>query len=250
MYLWLSSTSVCWVYFAPTVTSHQRARSLATDALIKATHPGIATRHSRGFELSVVHTREQWRVEAAAEQCMPGGTATLPDNLLLRALELFMLRYVDKEWSSIFVPLRLASLPSCAYTLGVFQLEGARGVFSGVERIVSPDGFLFDKRGHALVRNSRLGDYRRFASFSCLGRTPYSDCEAQQPANAVVSTRVGEKRGEEGCPITPSPIPPHSTSSTSPALSLSLSHSLSFTARLPRITWPPYSRARAALSRG
>jgi hypothetical protein len=38
----------------------------------------------------MVHTRAQRRVEAAAEHSMTGGSATLPDELLLRVLELVM----------------------------------------------------------------------------------------------------------------------------------------------------------------
>ena len=40
----------------------------------------------------MVHTRAQRRVEAAAEHNMMGGSATLPDELLLRALELVIMR--------------------------------------------------------------------------------------------------------------------------------------------------------------
>jgi hypothetical protein len=45
----------------------------------------------------MVHTREQ-RVEAAAEHSMTGGSATLPDELLLRVLEHVMLRHGEKQW--------------------------------------------------------------------------------------------------------------------------------------------------------
>ena len=48
----------------------------------------------------MVHTRAQRRVEAAAEHNMAGGSAMLPDELLLRVLELVMLRGDGwKEWS-------------------------------------------------------------------------------------------------------------------------------------------------------
>ena len=47
----------------------------------------------------MVHTRAQRRVEAAAEHNMTGGSATLPDELLLRVLELVMLRWDGmKRW--------------------------------------------------------------------------------------------------------------------------------------------------------
>jgi hypothetical protein len=47
----------------------------------------------------MVHTRAQRRVEAAAEHSMTGGSATLPDELLLRVLDHFMLRRDgEKEW--------------------------------------------------------------------------------------------------------------------------------------------------------
>ena len=47
----------------------------------------------------MVHTRAQRRVEAAAEHSMTGGSATLPDELLLRVLEHVMLRWDGrKEW--------------------------------------------------------------------------------------------------------------------------------------------------------
>jgi Leucine-rich repeat (LRR) protein len=46
----------------------------------------------------MVHTRAQRRVEAAAEHSMTGGSATLPDELLLRVLEHVMLRRGEKEW--------------------------------------------------------------------------------------------------------------------------------------------------------
>jgi hypothetical protein len=46
----------------------------------------------------MVHTRAQRRVEAAAEHSMTGGSATLPDELLLRVLEHVMLRRGVKEW--------------------------------------------------------------------------------------------------------------------------------------------------------
>ena len=46
----------------------------------------------------MVHTRAQRRVVAAAEHNMTGGSATLPDGLLLRALELVMLWDGQKEW--------------------------------------------------------------------------------------------------------------------------------------------------------
>ena len=49
-------------------------------------------RPSQWFLLSMVHTRAQRRVEAAAEHNMMGGSATLPDELLLRALELVIMR--------------------------------------------------------------------------------------------------------------------------------------------------------------
>jgi hypothetical protein len=46
----------------------------------------------------MVHTREQ-RVEAEVEHSMTGGSATLPDELLLRVLEHVMLRWDgEKEW--------------------------------------------------------------------------------------------------------------------------------------------------------
>jgi hypothetical protein len=45
----------------------------------------------------MVHTRAQRRVEAAAEHSMPGGSATLPDELLLRVLEHVMLRWDGKK---------------------------------------------------------------------------------------------------------------------------------------------------------
>jgi hypothetical protein len=47
----------------------------------------------------MVHTRAQRRVEAAEHNRTTGGSATLPDELLLRVLELVMLRYGRKEWS-------------------------------------------------------------------------------------------------------------------------------------------------------
>ena len=47
----------------------------------------------------MVHTRAQQRVEAAAEHNMTGRSATLPDELLRRALELVMLRDGEKQWS-------------------------------------------------------------------------------------------------------------------------------------------------------
>ena len=48
----------------------------------------------------MVHTRAQRRVEAAAEHNMTGGSAMLPDELLLRVLELVMLRRGGlKQWS-------------------------------------------------------------------------------------------------------------------------------------------------------
>ena len=46
----------------------------------------------------MVHTRAQRRVEAAAEHNMAGGSAMLPDELLLRVLELVMLRYGIRQW--------------------------------------------------------------------------------------------------------------------------------------------------------
>ena len=46
----------------------------------------------------MVHTRAQQRVVAAAEHNMPDGSATLPDELLRRALELVMLRGGEKRW--------------------------------------------------------------------------------------------------------------------------------------------------------
>jgi hypothetical protein len=47
----------------------------------------------------MVHTRAQRREEAAAQHSMTGGSATLPDELLLRVLEHVMLgRYGKKEW--------------------------------------------------------------------------------------------------------------------------------------------------------
>jgi hypothetical protein len=47
----------------------------------------------------MVHTRAQRRVEAAAEHSMTGGSATLPDELLLRVLEHVMLRWDgEKRW--------------------------------------------------------------------------------------------------------------------------------------------------------
>jgi hypothetical protein len=47
----------------------------------------------------MVHTRAQRRVEAAAEHSMTGGSATLPDELLLRVLEHVMLgRRGEKQW--------------------------------------------------------------------------------------------------------------------------------------------------------
>ena len=45
----------------------------------------------------MVHTRAQRRVEAAAEHSMTGGSATLPDELLLRALEHVMLRWDGRK---------------------------------------------------------------------------------------------------------------------------------------------------------
>jgi hypothetical protein len=46
----------------------------------------------------MVHTRAQRRVEAATEHSMTGGSATLPDELLLRVLEHVMLWRGEKEW--------------------------------------------------------------------------------------------------------------------------------------------------------
>jgi len=46
----------------------------------------------------MVHTRAQQRVEAAAEHSMTGGSATLPDELLLRVLEHVRLAGGEKEW--------------------------------------------------------------------------------------------------------------------------------------------------------
>jgi hypothetical protein len=46
----------------------------------------------------MVHTRAQRRVEAAVEHSMTGGSATLPDELLLRVLEHVMLGRDGKEW--------------------------------------------------------------------------------------------------------------------------------------------------------
>jgi Leucine-rich repeat (LRR) protein len=61
------------------------------------THPDIVTLHL-DFA-SMVHTRAQRRVEAAAEHSMTGGSATLPDELLLRVLEHVMLAWDgEKEW--------------------------------------------------------------------------------------------------------------------------------------------------------
>jgi hypothetical protein len=45
-----------------------------------------------------MHTRAQRRVEAAAQHSMTGGSATLPDELLLRVLEHVMLGYGEKWW--------------------------------------------------------------------------------------------------------------------------------------------------------
>ena len=47
----------------------------------------------------MVHTRAQQRVEAVAEHSMTDESATLPDELLRRALELVMLRDGEKQWS-------------------------------------------------------------------------------------------------------------------------------------------------------
>jgi hypothetical protein len=46
----------------------------------------------------MVHTRAQRRVEAATEHIMTGGSATLPDELLLRVLEHVMLGWRGKQW--------------------------------------------------------------------------------------------------------------------------------------------------------
>ena len=46
----------------------------------------------------MVHTRAQRLVEAAAEHGMTGGSATLPDELLLWVREHVMLRYGEKWW--------------------------------------------------------------------------------------------------------------------------------------------------------
>jgi hypothetical protein len=46
----------------------------------------------------MVHTRAQRRVEATAEHSMTGGSATLPDELLLRVLEHVMLCSGEKRW--------------------------------------------------------------------------------------------------------------------------------------------------------
>ena len=46
----------------------------------------------------MVHTRAQRRVNTAAEHRMTGGSATLPDELLLRVLEHVMLGRDRKEW--------------------------------------------------------------------------------------------------------------------------------------------------------
>ena len=46
----------------------------------------------------MVHTRAQRRVEAAAEHNMADGSATLPDELLLRVLGHVMLRDGEKQW--------------------------------------------------------------------------------------------------------------------------------------------------------
>jgi hypothetical protein len=64
----------------------------------EATHPDIVTLPPR-VVASLMHMRARQRVEAAAPHSVTGGSATLPDELLLRVLEHVMLGwYGEKQW--------------------------------------------------------------------------------------------------------------------------------------------------------
>jgi hypothetical protein len=87
--------------------------------------------HFTGFlaSMAMVHERVQQRVEGAAEHDMTGAAATLPNELLLWALEHVMLRWDRvKQWRGAVrgVSQRWRALHNGAYTR-LRLLEGITG---------------------------------------------------------------------------------------------------------------------------